>query len=45
MRRWSPQGERTGISGVIALRNLKHVAALVALKHRRVKLRARPRAQ
>jgi hypothetical protein len=45
MRRWSPQGERIGISGAIALRNIKHVAALVVAKHRNVKRLASPWAQ
>jgi hypothetical protein len=45
MRRWSPQGERMGISGVIALSNFKHAAALVVAKHRIVRRRARPCAQ
>jgi hypothetical protein len=45
MRRWSPQGEHMGISGVIALSNFKHAAALVVQKHRSVQRRARPCAQ
>jgi hypothetical protein len=45
MRRWLPQGERTGICGVIALGNFKDAAALVVPKHRIVRRRARPYAQ
>jgi hypothetical protein len=45
MRRWSPEGERMGISGVIALSNFKHAVPLVVPKHRIVRRRARPCAQ
>jgi hypothetical protein len=42
MRRWSPQGERMGISGAIALRHFEHVAALVDSKQRSVWRTAMP---
>jgi hypothetical protein len=45
VRRWSPEGEPIGISGVIALSNFKHAVPLVVPKHRIVRRRAKPCAQ